>query len=198
MENPQRTNEALKGFSVAYIEHLKKILDSFPHSQFERFIRVFSDAAAAGKQIFVMGNGGSAATASHWVCDINKGCCHNNAARFKMICLNDNIATMLAYANDVSYLEIFVEQLKNLFNPGDVVIGISGSGNSPNVLRAIEYAKENGGITIGLCGFAGGALYGKVDIPLLAKVDDMQKVEDIHMIIVHMTMQRIQQELAEK
>ncbi len=94
-----------------------------------------------------------------------------------------------------TYEDIFVEQLKNFFAPGDVVIGISGSGNSLNVLRAIEYAKDNGGTTVGLCGYSGGELNHMVDIPILVKINDMQKVEDVHMIIVHMTMQRILREL---
>ena len=143
-----------------------------------------------------MGNGGSAATASHWVCDFNKGCSinpnnNNSSKRFKMICLNDNIATMLAYANDTSYDDIFVEQLRNYFSPGDVVIGISGSGNSNNVLKAINYTNENGGITIGLCGFNGGMLYSIAHVPILANIHDMQKVEDVHTIITHMAMQRV-------
>jgi D-sedoheptulose 7-phosphate isomerase len=103
---------------------------------------------------------------------------------------------MLAYANDLSYEDIFIEQLKNFFVPGDVVIGISGSGNSENVLKAIEYANKNGGTTVGLCGFSGGKLYQIVNIPILAKVDDMQKIEDIHMIVAHISMQRIMQKIS--
>jgi D-sedoheptulose 7-phosphate isomerase len=102
---------------------------------------------------------------------------------------------MLAYANDLSYENVFIEQLKNFFVPGDVVIGISGSGNSENVVKAIEYTNKNGGTTIGLCGYSGGKLRQIVDIPILAKVDDMQKAEDIHMIVAHMSMQQIMQEL---
>jgi len=98
----------------------------------------------------------------------------------------------MAYANDLSYEEIFVEQLKNFFIPGDVVIGISGSGNSKNVINAIEYANINGGVTIGLCGFSGGQLYQLVHIPILVQVNDMQKVEDVHMIVAHMAMQRLE------
>ncbi len=101
--------------------------------------------------IFVMGNGGSGATASHWAGDFNNGCCFNLEKKFKMICLNDNISTMMAYANDISYDDIFVEPMKNFFRPGDLVIGISGSGNSKNVLKAIEIANKNKGRTIGLC-----------------------------------------------
>lgn len=112
-----------------------------------------------------------------------------------MICLNDTIPTVLAYANDVGYEDIFVEQLKNFFQPRDVVIGISGSGNSKNVVKAIEYAGTHGGITVGLCGYSGGSLCRMVHIPVLVKIDDMQKVEDVHMIVVHMTMQRLVEEL---
>lgn len=109
--------------------------------------------------------------------------------KFKVICLNDNIPTMLAYANDLSYEKVFVEQLKNFLQPGDVVIGISGSGNSENVIQAVLYAKENQAKTVGLTGFNGGRLAQLVDIPLIASIHDMQKVEDVHMIVVHMIMQ---------
>ena len=183
-------------FSDTYICDLKEVLDDFPHEQFERVIDAMLDAYYNDKHIFTMGNGGSASTASHWVCDINKGCSLGKEKKFKMMCLNDSISTMLAYANDLSYEDVFVEQLKNFFVSGDVVIGISGSGNSENVLRAIDYANNNGGTTVGLCGYSGGKLFQMVDIPVLAKVDDMQKVEDIHMIVVHMSMQRIIQKVS--
>lgn len=185
----------MKTFSFEYINSLKDVLDNFPHDQFDRLIDAMLDAYHNEKHIFVMGNGGSASTASHWVCDINKGCCLNKNKKFKMMSLNESVSTMLAYANDLSYENVFIEQLKNFFVPGDVVIGISGSGNSENVLKAIEHANKNGGTTIGLCGYSGGKLYTMVDIPILAKVNDMQKVEDIHMIVAHMSMQRIMQEL---
>lgn len=181
----------MKRFSDIYIDGLKKVLDSFPHDEFERLIDVLLEAYQNGKHIFVMGNGGSASTASHWTCDINKGCSMNKKKRFKMICLNDNVATLMAYANDTTYKDVFVEQLKNFFFPGDIVIGISGSGNSMNVLKAIQYANENGGTTIGLCGYDGGKLYNMVDIPIIAPDHDIQKVEDLHMIVAHMTMQRL-------
>ena len=185
----------MERFSVRYIEHLKESLNTFPHDQFEKLIDAMLQAYERGRRIFVMGNGGSASTASHWVCDINKGCSNGSATKFKMLSLNDSISTMLAYANDISYEHIFVEQLKNFFDPGDVVIGISGSGNSPNVLKAIDYANKNGGITVGICGFSGGKLYEMAHIKILAEVHDMQKVEDIHLIIAHMAMQNILQRL---
>ena len=178
-----------KKISIEYLEELKGLLDAFPHDRFEEIAEAILSAYDNEKQIFIMGNGGSGSTASHFACDINKGCCFDVEKKFKVICLNDNIPTMLAYANDLSYDKVFVEQLKNFLKPGDVVIGISGSGNSENIIQAVSYAKENGAKTIGLTGFDGGRLVGTADIPLVASMNDMQKVEDIHMIVVHILMQ---------
>ena len=131
--------------SLKYLNQLKDLIDIFPHDRFEEIGRVLLEAYDHKRQIFVMGNGGSGTTASHFVCDINKGSCFEHEKKFKVVCLNDNIPTILAYANDLSYDKIFVEQLKNFLNEGDIVIGISGSGNSENVLHAVSYAKEKGG-----------------------------------------------------
>ena len=174
-----------------YLTELKEVLDNFNLGQFEKIVNLVLNAYEDEKQIFTMGNGGSASTASHFACDLNKGCCTNLEKKIKMICLNDNIPTLLAFANDVSYDVVFVEQLKNFLNPGDLVIGISGSGNSENVIKAIHHAKQNNGHTIGFSGFSGGKLARMVDVSFVAKVDDMQKIEDIHMILVHMIMQEI-------
>jgi D-sedoheptulose 7-phosphate isomerase len=154
----------------------------------EAFLKAYNDE----KHIFVMGNGGSASTASHLACDINKGVSFGQEKRFKVICLNDSVPTMLAYANDLSYEDVFLEQLKNFFRAGDVVMGISGSGNSKNVLKAVSYAARNGGKTVGLCGFQGGELATLADISLIVRSNDMQKIEDVHMIVVHMLMQALQ------
>jgi D-sedoheptulose 7-phosphate isomerase len=181
-------------FSRNYIEQVKQALDIFPHEQFEALVNVFITALQNKRNIFVMGNGGSGATASHWVCDMNKGCSYGREQRFRMVCLNDNIPTLLAYANDVGYEDIFVEQLKNFLEEGDVVIAISGSGNSKNVVKAIEYANSKGAITIGLVGYSGGKLLDLVQIPLHIQVNDMQLAEDVHMIVAHMTMRRLLQE----
>ena len=108
-----------------------------------------------------------------------------------MVCLNDNMPTMLALANDLSYDVVFEEQLKNQFTAGDVVLGISGSGNSENVLRAIRYAAANGGQTFGWSGFGGGRLAELVDLALVVESDDMQQVEDTHLVVAHMTMQAV-------
>jgi D-sedoheptulose 7-phosphate isomerase len=184
----------MNDFSYNYLQHLKEVLDGFPHDQFNRFYEALVTAYHHDKHIFIMGNGGSGSTASHWACDINKGCCLNQGKRFKMIKLSDNIPTRLAYGNDLSYEDIFLEQMINFFVPGDVVIGVSGSGNSQNVIKAIEYANAHGGITVGLCGYSGGKLLGLVQIPVHIAVPDMQKVEDLHLIVGHIFMQRFLQE----
>jgi D-sedoheptulose 7-phosphate isomerase len=176
-------------FSFEYLNELKDLLDIFPHDRFVQIGQILIDAFNNEKHVFIMGNGGSGSTASHFACDINKGSCFELEKKFKVICLNDNVPTILAYANDLSYDNIFVEQLKNFLQSGDVVIGISGSGNSKNVLLALSYAKEKGANTIGLSGFDGGRLAHIADVPFVAAINDMQKVEDVHMIVVHMLMQ---------
>ena len=176
-------------FTYNYLNQLKSLLDDFPHERFEIIGQTLISAYSNERQVFIMGNGGSGSTASHFVCDINKGCCFELKKKFKVICLNDNMPSILAYANDLSYDKIFVEQLKNYLNEGDVVIGISGSGNSENILQAVSYAKEKGARTIGLSGFDGGRLAEISDIPFVVQINDMQKVEDLHMIVVHMLMQ---------
>ena len=178
-------------FAANYLHELKTVLDGFETDRFEELMLAILDAYGKQKNIFIMGNGGSGSTASHFVCDLNKGCCLDLEKKFRVICLNDNLPSLLAYANDISYEAVFEEQLKNFFEKGDLVIGISGSGNSENVLKAIRYAGANGGRTAGISGYAGGKLADLVDISFVARVDDMQKVEDVHMIVVHMIMQAV-------
>jgi D-sedoheptulose 7-phosphate isomerase len=178
-------------FAVQYIDRLKKVMDAFDSNAFAAMADAVLDAYARDAHIFTMGNGGSGSTASHLACDINKGCCLDLEKKFKMICLNDNVPTMLALANDLSYAAVFEEQLKNFFNPGDLVIGISGSGNSENVLRAVGYAAAHGGTTAGWSGFGGGRLAEIVDLAFVVQSHDMQQVEDTHMVLAHMLMQAV-------
>jgi D-sedoheptulose 7-phosphate isomerase len=185
----------LSGFAEKYIARLKNVLDAVDPDAFAAIADAVLEAYASGAHIFVMGNGGSGATASHLACDINKGCCIDLEKKFRMICLNDNMPTMLALANDLSYEAVFEEQLKNFFNPGDLVIGISGSGNSENVLRAVGYAKARGGKTAGWSGFGGGRLAGMVDLAFVVQSHDMQQVEDAHMVLAHMLMQAVYEAL---
>ncbi|MBW1696682.1 MAG: SIS domain-containing protein [Deltaproteobacteria bacterium] len=180
-----------KDFAKQYLHGLMAVFEDLNLDCFEAIVSSLLDAYHNQAAIFVMGNGGSAATASHFATDINKGCCWDLDKKFKMICLNDNISTLMAWANDMTYDAVFVQQMKNFFTQGDLVIGISGSGNSENVLNAIRYAKKNGGLTIGLSGFNGGNLAKLVDISLVTEAEDMQKVEDVHLIVVHMIMQAL-------
>ena len=184
-----------KEFYLNYLSELKDVIDNLLLEELVKITDLILAAYRGEHQIFIMGNGGSASTASHFACDINKGTCFGLKKRFKVFCLNDNIPTMLAYANDVSYSDVFVEQLKNFLKSNDLVIGISGSGNSENVLKAILYANENGAKTVGLTGFDGGKLAKLAQSALIVPVNDMQKVEDIHLILTHMLMQIISEKL---
>ncbi len=171
-----------------YLRRLTSAIGQISISDVNRVMGVLEEARMSGRMIFIMGNGGSAATASHYVCDFNKGVSLNQKEKYKFLCLNDNIPSMMAYANDMSYEEIFVNALKTYFSPGDVVIGISGSGNSANVLKAIEYANHNGGITIGLSGYDGGKLMESAQYNINIPVTDMQITEDLHMVLDHCMM----------
>lgn len=171
-----------------YFNRLKNAIDALDRSEINQVMNLLTDAYHREQQIFVMGNGGSAATASHFVCDFNKGISMNRVKKFKMISLCDNIPTMMALANDEGYDSIFIEQLKCFLQPGDLVIGISGSGNSENVIKAIEYANQNGNTTIGLTGYDGGKLKKICQCGIHVNLPDMQITEDIHMVLDHLMM----------
>jgi len=174
-----------------YYNRLADIARTLDFDAIEQSVDLVEAAWKDGRQVFTMGNGGSGSTASHYVCDWVKGVSYGKQDRIRGICLNDNVPTVLAYANDVSFEAIFVEQLKNFMRPGDLVIGISGSGNSPNVLRAMEFARENEGVTLGVVGFGGGKLKGLAEHNVWVNVDDMQFVEDLHLSFGHLVMQRL-------
>lgn len=176
-------------FFKNYLVELNDIFKMVNLVEFEHFIDELNRAYDRQSNIFICGNGGSASTASHFACDINKGVSFGKDKRFKIICLNDNVPIMLAYANDVSYNHIFVEQLKNFMIKDDLVIGISGSGNSKNILEAIGYANKNGGRTLCICGFGGGKLKNIAQKSMIINSKDMQKIEDLHLIILHCAMQ---------
>lgn len=173
---------------AAYFNKEKATLDAISKDDLNALMNLLVQAKEKGKMIFIMGNGGSAATASHYVCDFNKGVSYGKDKMFKFICLNDNIPTMMAYANDMSYADVFVGPLKNFMQEGDIVIGISGSGNSENVVRAIKYANENGGISVGITGYNGGEVKQISKYNVHVPVDDMQITEDLHMVLDHCMM----------
>jgi D-sedoheptulose 7-phosphate isomerase len=183
---------------INYLGRLKDTIDKISVDNLDEIMCVLEKARMNGRMIFIMGNGGSAATASHFVCDFNKGISYSQETKYKFICLNDNIPSLMAYANDLSYDDVFVNPLKTYFSPGDVVIGISGSGNSKNVVKAIEYAKSNGGITIAFTGFSGGKLYELADYNLHLPIDDMQITEDLHMVLDHCMMKILSKDGCQK
>ena len=173
----------------AYLKRLNHTIEQLNQKDISEVLNVLADAYQTGKKIIIFGNGGSASTASHLASDFNKGISLGKSKRFKVISLCDNIPTIMAISNDQSYDDIFLIQIQNFLEPQDVVIGISGSGNSINVLKAIEYANQQGATTIGFTGYNGGKLKEVANHSLDANIDDMQISEDIHMIFNHMMMQ---------
>ena len=173
-----------------YFSKLKNTLDKVDRDSILKFAEVISKTEGKNT-VYVLGNGGSSAIASHFVCDFVKDVASASGKRFKMVSLADNVAVLTAYSNDIDFNLIFVEQLKNFLNKDDVVIAISGSGNSKNVLNAVDYANKNGAITVGMCGFDGGELIKMAQHCVLAPVCDMQVVQDSHMAVIHLLMQII-------
>lgn len=177
---------AAESFLADYQRRVLETLQRIPLDKVEQAVEWLREARGSRKTVFVCGNGGSAATASHFVCDVLKGCSYGRAERFRILALNDNLPTLTAYSNDVSYEQVFVEPLRNFAEPGDVLIALSGSGNSPNVLRAVEWANANGLRTIGLTGRDGGRLGGLVQLEIRVPDAHMGRIEDGHMIACHM------------
>lgn len=173
-------------FAAAYKQDLLKTIEGIDTDKVQQVIDAMKEARQKDRQVFVFGNGGSASTASHFVCDMVKGASFNRQSRFRIMALTDNLAAITAYSNDVAYEAIFVEQLKNFARADDVVMGISGSGNSPNVLRAMEYANSIGCQTIALTGRDGGKLGPLARINVHIANPHMGRIEDAHMVVCHM------------
>jgi D-sedoheptulose 7-phosphate isomerase len=169
----------------AYLRNASEVLLQLPHDRITEVIAVLEQARAEGRRIFVFGNGGSAAMASHFATDLGKGTVQEGRPRFKVMALNDNIPLLTAYANDFGYDTVFAEPLASLAEPGDVAIAISSSGNSPNVLRAVDVARERGLVTIGITGFEGGGLRDRVDVCVIVPANNMQHVEDGQWAVLH-------------
>ncbi|NDH77785.1 MAG: SIS domain-containing protein [Flavobacteriia bacterium] len=166
-----------------YIDLVKSTLDALDPKALEALVEAFHTTYEKGGNIYTMGNGGSGASASHAAGDFLKGASYGLDKRFKMICLNDNLPSMMAIANDIGWESIFVEPLKNFLSPSDLVIGISGSGNSKNVVNALEYANAQGATTVAMSGFKGGKISEIATINVHAPVMDMEVTEDVHMVI---------------
>ena len=176
----------MKELIQSYIQSMYELLQALPIDDIQRAIDTLIEASRSGHTVYIMGNGGSAATASHMANDLSKGTMVPGAPRFKAISLTDNVPLITAWANDTEYARIFEAQLDPLIQAGDVAIGISGSGNSENVLRAIRLAKARGAHTIGFTGASGGKLAYLVDVNILASRASMEPAEDVHMFLDHL------------
>lgn len=168
-----------------YISEVSATLEGLPIENIAQVVKLLEEARLKAKRVFIFGNGGSAATASHFAADLSKGTISQGKPRIKAFALTDNIPLLTAWANDTAYENVFAEQLENFIERGDVAIGISGSGNSPNVLNGIKVARTKGATTIGFIGFDGGKLKEFVDIAIIVPNHNMKQVEDTHLLLEH-------------
>lgn len=173
-------------FPAQYKSSLLQALETIDLAKVNLLIEAFAKARDEDRQIFVCGNGGSAATANHLACDIVKGASYGRAKRFRIMALSEQVPTITAYANDVGYAEVFAEPLKNFARPDDIVMILSGSGNSPNVVRALECGNEIGCYTIALTGRDGGKAAPLAKLNVHVADNHMGRIEDGHMVICHM------------
>jgi D-sedoheptulose 7-phosphate isomerase len=169
-----------------YLNEISNVLQQLPRDQIARIIDILRRARLAGKRIFLIGNGGSAGTASHLVNDLLKGTVAEGKPRMKAIALTDNVPVILAYANDCGYETIFAEQLDALADSDDVLVAFSGSGRSPNVIRALDLARERGLTTVGFTGRDGGAMRARCDECLVVPCQCMEQIEDAHVVLTHL------------
>lgn len=183
--------KAIDGYAT-YLSDLREVLDRLPLEEAERAAGILFRAYQTDHTVFLFGNGGSAALASHMAADLGK-CTHfpgpewmASVKRLKALAVSDNTPMITAWANDTAYENVFAGQMENFIQAGDVAFGISGSGNSPNVLRALELARRKGATTVGLAGCGGGKMKGLLDCVVLVPSDNMQRVEDAHLILAHM------------
>lgn len=181
-----------------YLKRLTKTLESMPAESIEGVSEMLYRAYTDGKQVFTLGNGGSASTASHMAADLAKNTIGPNMRRFRIMSLNDNIPMLTALSNDLGYENVFAEQLQSLIQPGDVLIVLSGSGNSPNVIKAMEYARSQSAEVAALLGFGGGRAAELADISILVDSSDYGVVEDAHLVLNHILVEYFQQRLSDE
>ena len=171
--------------SETYFLGVESVLRRLPFALIDRVADELWQAYLDGRSVYVFGNGGSAALASHCACDLGKGTVTNGNRRFRILALTDNVPLMTAWANDACYDDVFAEQLTPFIDKGDIALAISGSGNSPNVLKALHVAREAGAFTIGLTGFQGGKMKPLCDLCVIVPSDNMQVIEDVHVSVNH-------------
>ena len=182
-------------FFDTYTEELNNTLANIDRDQIEKLHSYIEEARVNGKHVFVLGNGGSAAAASHWVCDFGKGINIGESKRLKMFAPSDHTSIFTAYGNDNAYDQTLVEQLKNLLEPGDLVISLSVSGNSGNLVEAHKYAKGKNAVTVSVVGDYNGKLIGLSDLPILIKSMNYGVVVDIHMVLDHSISQEMKRHI---
>jgi D-sedoheptulose 7-phosphate isomerase len=187
-----------ESFAQKYIDGLCRVLQDIPFPELARALEILERAYVEGRQVFLAGNGGSAATASHTANDLVKGVALAGQTGIRAIALTDNVPLMTAIANDESYAEIFARPLAQFGRPGDILIAISASGNSPNVVRAVEVARQMEMTTIGFLGMGGGKVAKMVDVPVIVKSNDYGPVEDVHMVFDHLSVAYLRAWLSEK
>lgn len=175
----------MKELITEYMKVLGEKLEGFDCENLIKIIEALQNARMKGNKIFVIGNGGSAATANHFACDFGKNAVKADGGRFKVVSLCDNSSCITAYGNDIGFESIYEEQLKNLMGFEDVIIAISASGNSPNIVKAVEYARTKGGKIIGLTGFGGGKVRELCDININADFVTYEQIEDFHLMLTH-------------
>ncbi len=168
-----------------YFAVLSRAIAKLPYETINRVSDALVKAYESENSIYLFGNGGSAALASHLACDLGKGTVNGSKKRFRVMSLTSNVPLITAWANDLSYGDIFAEQLKNFIRAGDIALAISGSGNSANVLKALQVARQSGAITLGLAGFEGGKMKDLCDICVVVPSDNMQIIEDLHVCVSH-------------
>jgi D-sedoheptulose 7-phosphate isomerase len=171
--------------SETYFLGVESVLRALPFNMIDRVTNALWHAYVENRTVYVFGNGGSAALASHCACDLGKGTVVNGNRRFRVLALTDNVPLMTAWANDASYEDVFAEQLAPLVQKADVALAISGSGNSPNVLKALLVARDAGAFTIGLTGFQGGRMKPLCDLCIVIPSNSMQVIEDLHVCVNH-------------
>lgn len=182
----------------SYLERLRGAIDSLPRDSLALLGEMLYRAYRNEKQVFTLGNGGSASTASHIAADLAKNTIGPNMRRFRITSLNDNAAIVTALANDLGYENVFSEQLQNLIRPGDLLIAVSASGNSPNVVKAIRYAQSRSAEVVGILGFDGGEAARLADLAIVVPVSHYGVVEDAHLIINHILVEHFKTRLAEE
>jgi D-sedoheptulose 7-phosphate isomerase len=184
------SGDEVRAFIGHYLTGLQAAVDALPRDELQAALACVERAYDAGQQVFIAGNGGSAATASHMACDLAKSTLGRSGAprakRFRAIALTDNVPLLTAWGNDVGYDQVFAEPLRNLGRPGDLLIVITASGNSPNILAAVGAARELGLVSLGLLGFDGGAVRGLLDHSVVVPSDNYGYIEDVHLMLNHL------------